>query len=199
MSRNFNQAVENRRSVYAIGKEITISIEEVKNIVEHAVKHVPSSFNSQSGRVVVLVGENHDKLWEITRAELKKIVPEEAFASTDNKLNSFKNGFGTILFFEDQAVVQSLQEQFALYKDNFPIWSLQSNGMIQFTIWTALEDAGLGATLQHYNPLIDDEVKNTWELPANWKLLAQMPFGNVLAAPEEKQFAPLDSRVKVFA
>jgi predicted oxidoreductase (fatty acid repression mutant protein) len=199
MSRNFNQAVENRRSVYAIGKDITVSVEEIKNIVEHAVKHVPSAFNSQSGRVVILLGDNHDKLWEIARAELRKIVPEESFASTDNKLNSFKNGFGTILFFEDQAVVQSLQEQFALYKDNFPIWSLQSNGMLQFTIWTALEDVGLGASLQHYNPLIDEEVKNTWELPASWKLLGQMPFGNVLAAPEAKQFSPLDARVKVFA
>jgi predicted oxidoreductase (fatty acid repression mutant protein) len=199
MNRNFLQAVENRRSIYAIGKEVALSEEELKAIVDHAVIHVPSSFNSQSGRVVVLSGKNHDKLWEIVRAELRKIVPEEAFASTDQKLNSFQNGFGTILFFEDQAVIQSLQEQFSLYKDNFPIWSLQSNGMLQFTIWTALEDNGLGASLQHYNPLIDEEVKSTWGLPDSWKLLAQMPFGNVLAAPDEKQFSPLENRVKVFA
>jgi predicted oxidoreductase (fatty acid repression mutant protein) len=199
MSRNFNQAVENRRSNYAIGKDVTLSVDEIKKIVDHAVMHVPTSFNSQSGRVVILLGDNHNKLWEITRAELRKIVPEEAFASTDNKLNSFQNGYGTLLFFEDQAVVQSLQEQFALYKDNFPIWSLQSSGMLQFTIWTALEDAGLGASLQHYNPLIDEEVKNTWKLPANWKLLAQMPFGNVLAAPDAKEFSPLENRVKIFA
>ena len=198
MSTKFNQAIENRRSIYAIGKNITLSAEEIKAIVEHVVKHVPSAFNSQSARTVILFGDNHDKLWEIARRELKKIVPEDAFASTNEKLNSFQNGYGTILYFEDMGIVQSLQEQFALYKDNFPVWSLQSNGMLEFAIWTALEDAGLGASLQHYNPLIDEEVKKTWNLPGSWKLLAQMPFGNVLAAPDAKEFQPLESRIKVF-
>ena len=32
--------------------------------------------------------------------------------------------------------------------------------MLQLVVWTALEAEGLGATLQHYNPLIDDEVGN---------------------------------------
>jgi len=199
MNKNFNQVIENRRSIYAIGKDSPISAEEIQNIVEHAVKYVPSAFNSQSARVVVLLGEQHDKLWNITRETLRKIVPEEGFAATDEKISSFQNGFGSVVFFEDQAVVEGLQENFALYKDNFPVWSLQSSGMLQFTIWTALEDAGLGASLQHYNPLIDDEVKAQWNLPDKWKLLAQMPFGKPLAAPGEKEFSPLENRVKVFA
>lgn len=74
-------------------------------------------------------------------------------------MDSFKAGYGTVLFFEDQSIVKSLQEQFALYADNFPIWSQQTSGMHQLVVWTALEGEGLGATLQHYNPLIDDEVK----------------------------------------
>ena len=65
MNQNFNQLVENRRSIYALGKESPISNKEIQNIVEHSVKHVPSPFNSQSARVVVLLGENHDKLWDI--------------------------------------------------------------------------------------------------------------------------------------
>ena len=198
MSKNFNQVMENRRSIYAIGKEALVSAEEIQNIVEHAVKHVPSAFNSQSGRVVVLLGEHHDKLWSIARENLRKIVPEENFASTDEKISSFQNGFGSILFFEDQGIVEGLQEQFVLYKDNFPVWSLQSSGMLQFTIWATLEEAGLGASLQHYNPLIDNQVKSQWDIPQNWKLLAQMPFGNPLAAAGEKEFTPLEGRVKVF-
>jgi len=39
-----------------------------------------------------------------------------------------------------------------------------------------LEDAGLGASLQHYNPLIDQETAETWDINPDWKLLAQMPF-----------------------
>ena len=29
-------------------------------------------------------------------------------------------------------------------------------GMLQLAVWTALAEKGLGASLQHYNPLIDD-------------------------------------------
>lgn len=196
---NFKDAYEKRRSIYAISKESPISQEEIVKLVEHAVKYVPSSFNSQSARAVVLFNENHDKLWEITRETLRKIVPAENFSSTSDKIDSFKNGFGTILFFEDTEVVEGLQRQFELYKDNFPVWSLQSSGMLQFTVWTSLSEAGLGASLQHYNPLIDDEVKKQWKLPEQWKLLAQMPFGKPLAPAAEKEFAPLDNRVKSFA
>lgn len=199
MIKNFNEVVENRRSIYAIGKESPVSKKEVQEIVEHAVKYVPSAFNSQSARVVILFGEQHDRLWDITKDVLRKIVPEDAFSSTEEKINSFKNGYGTVLYFEDQAVVEGLQEQYALYKDNFPIWSLESSGMLQFTIWSALEAAGLGASLQHYNPLIDELVKAEWKLPDKWKLLGQMPFGKPLAPAQEKTFAPLEDRVKIFS
>lgn len=70
---------------------------------------------------------------------LRKVVPADAFKATEEKINTFKSGYGTILYFEDQEVVKSLQEQYALYKDNFPVWSLQSSGMLQFVVWTALE------------------------------------------------------------
>lgn len=198
MSKTFREAVESRRSYYAIGKDSKVSVEKVREVVEHSVKFVPSSFNSQSARAVVLAGEHHDRLWEIVRETLRKIVPAESFGPTDEKVNSFKNGFGTILFFEDQAVVEGLQEAFPLYKENFPLWSLQSSGMLQFTVWTAFEELGLGASLQHYNPLIDEEVHRAWELPQSWRLMAQMPFGNPLAQPGEKEFGPLEDRVKIF-
>ena len=42
-------------------------------------------------------------------------------------MNAFKSGYGTVLYFEDSEVVEELQEKFALYKENFPIWSQQSS------------------------------------------------------------------------
>lgn len=197
--KDFRKMVENRRSYYAIEKKSTTSDENIREIIEHAVKHVPSPFNSQSARVVLLLGDHHDKLWEITRETLRKIVPAKSFSSTDEKINGFKNGYGTIMFFEDESVVEGLQEQFPLYKDAFPVWSLQSSGMLQYNIWISVEETDLGASLQHYNPLIDDEVKKTWDLPKKWKLLAQMPFGKPVQEPGEKEFSPLDYRFKVFS
>ncbi|MEC0091252.1 nitroreductase family protein [Paenibacillus macquariensis] len=198
MSKEFFEAIKNRRSVYVISKEPVVSDERIQEIVNEAVKHTPSSFNSQSARVVVLLGEQHDKLWNITENTLKTVVPAESFAPTAEKMTLFRNGYGTVLFFEDQAVVEGLQESFALYADNFPIWSNQSSGMHQLVVWTALEIEGFGASLQHYNPLIDDEVKQTWNIPASWKLLAQMPFGKTVVPAGEKEFQPLEDRVLVF-
>jgi len=198
MSKDFISALKNRRSIYAISKDVSVSDEKIVEIVNEAVKYTPSSFNSQSARVVVLLGEQHDKLWNLTEETLRGVVPAENFAPTAEKMAAFRNGYGTVLFFEDNAVIEGLQAQFEAYKDNFPVWSNQSNGMLQLVVWTALEEEGLGASLQHYNPLIDLKVANEWNVPASWKLIAQMPFGKVESPAGEKQFQPLEERVKVF-
>ncbi|MDF2505296.1 nitroreductase family protein [Clostridium sp.] len=198
MGKNFLDAVADRRTFYGISKEAVASDERIKEIIEHAVKHTPSSFNAQSARVVLLLGKHHDKLWDIAKEDLRKIVPADQFSTTEDKINSFKNGYGTILYFEDRSVIESLQQQFALYKDNFPIWSQQSSGMHQYVIWTALEIEGFGASLQHYNEIIETDVKNQWKIPDNWKLIAQMPFGKPIAEPDEKQYQPLEERIKIF-
>ena len=57
-------------------------------------------------------------------------------------MDSFKAGYGTVLFFEDEAIVKSLQEKFAAYAENFPIWSHQASGMHQLVVWTGLEAEG---------------------------------------------------------
>jgi predicted oxidoreductase (fatty acid repression mutant protein) len=198
MSKDFLTAVADRRSYYGISKETVVSDERIKEIIEHAVKHTPSAFNSQSARVVLLLGDQHDNLWNITKESLRKIVPADQFSSTEEKIDSFKNGYGTVLFFEDSSVIESLQQNFALYKDNFPIWSQQASGMHQFVIWTALEIEGFGASLQHYNELIENDVKKEWSIPDNWKLIGQMPFGKPTAEPDEKKFQPVEERIKVF-
>ncbi|PGY06751.1 nitroreductase family protein [Bacillus sp. AFS031507] len=198
MKTDFYTALKERRSIYGINKDVQVSDERIKEIVEFAVKHTPSAFNSQTARLVVLSGAAHNKLWDITTEALRKVVGDGDFSATQQKMDSFKAGYGTVLFFEDEAVVKLLQEQFALYADNFPIWSNQASGMHQLVVWTALEAEGLGATLQHYNPLIDDEVKKEWNIPDNWKLIAQMPFGNPTVPAGEKEFQSLEDRVKFY-
>ncbi|MDQ8736824.1 nitroreductase family protein [Paenibacillus sp. LHD-38] len=197
-SQAFLEAVKTRRTIYGISKESVISDEKIVEIVQDAVLHTPSAFNSQSARVVVLLGENHDKLWDITTNTLRAIVPADQFEPTEQKMGAFKSGYGTVLFFEDKNVVNGLMESFPSYAQNFPIWSQHSSGMHQFVVWTALENEGFGASLQHYNPLIDEEVKKTWSLSDSWQLVAQMPFGKPTAAPGEKAFQPIEERVKVF-
>ena len=198
MNSQFLSAVKARRTFYGISKETVITDEQLQQLIQEAVKHTPSAFNSQSARVVLLLGQQHDKLWNLTKEALKKVVPASNFAASEEKINSFQAGYASLLFLEDMTVVENLQKSYPLYKDNFPLWSLQSSGMVQHVIWTALEEAGYGASLQHYNPLIDESVKSEWNLPPEWKLLAQMPFGKPSAQPPDKEFLPITERVRVF-
>ena len=187
-----------RRSIYNLTNQLPISNEEVAKVVEHVITHTPSSFNSQTSRVVTLYGESHHKFWEIVRETLRKMVPAEAFANTSAKIDSFSAGFGTALFYEDQDVVKGLQEQFALYADNFPVWSEHSSAIAQFATWTALSEIGVGASLQHYNPIVDAEVAETFDIPSNWKLRAQLVFGSIEAAAGEKTYMDDAARFKTF-
>lgn len=198
VSKEFFTAVRERRSYYGIRKESPISDQRIQQIIEEAVKYTPSAFNSQSTRIVLLLHRQHDELWDLTTDVLKAIVPSDQFASTKEKMNSFRNGYGTILFFEDQKIIEDLQQKFALYQDKFPEWSQHTNAMHQLVIWIALEVEGLGASLQHYNPLIDEKVKQEWEIPEHWKLIAQMPFGVPTSEPSKKEYLLLQERIKVF-
>lgn len=190
-------ALQQRRTQYALGTTLPIGQDAVVELIQQAVEASPSAFNSQSSRVVILFGDASVKVWEFAKDALRPMLPAEAFADTAAKLDSFAAGAGTILFFEDQDVVSNMQQQFALYADNFPIWSEQSAGMAQLAVWTALAAAGIGASLQHYNPLFDAAIQQEWSIPASWKLRAQMPFGSNEAAFGDKAVMPRAERFKV--
>lgn len=199
MSNHFLEIIEKRRSIYAIGKHVKQTPEQLTEFIQNTIKLSPSAFNSQSSRAVILFNDQHQKFWNIVKDALKAFAKdEEAAAKTSAKIDSFAAGFGTVLFFEDQDVVKSMQQQFPLYADNFPVWSEHSTGIAQFATWTALSTIGIGASLQHYNPLVDEKVQATWNVPANWKLRAQLVFGSIEAPAGEKSFMDDAERFKVF-
>lgn len=135
MEMSFMAAVKHRRTNYALGKEKIVGADQIEELVNTAVKHTPSAFNSQSARVIVLFNEQHDRLWDIVKAEFKKIISLERFLVTEEKINqSFQSGFGIILYFEDLNVVKELQQRFPKYKEKFASWSEYSSGMLQFII-----------------------------------------------------------------
>lgn len=113
----FLSLIAARRSFYPLNKTLPIAPKRIQTIVSEALQQVPSSFNSQSNRVVVLFGAEHDKLWDITADILKEIVPADAWEATGAKMAMFKAAGGTALFFEDQEVVRGMQDKFALYAD----------------------------------------------------------------------------------
>jgi len=196
--RNFQEAVLNRRTNYALNDDVSIAPDRIIEMVESMTQAAPSAFNMQSSRVVVLFGEQHEKLWHIVKKTLRKVVAPETFLLTEEKVDGFAKAYGTMLYFDDMSVVDEMAKKYPLYRENFPVWAQQANGMVQFAIWTALADYGLGANLQHYNPLIDTEVKSSFGLPSKWSLVAQMPFGSPAAMPVPIEKIPAAQRVKSF-
>ncbi|MDR2188882.1 MAG: nitroreductase family protein [Azonexus sp.] len=192
------QALKARRSQYALGKSLPLPKAEVAQLIQEAIRQSPSPFNSQSSRAIILFDAESDKFWELVLAALRPIVPAQAFGATEGKIKSFAAGAGTVLFYEDQSVIKGLQEKFALYADNFPVWSEQVSGMAQLAVWTTLAAANIGASLQHYNPLVDDAAAAAWNVPANWKLRAMMPFGSHQAGFGDKSFISDSERFRVF-
>lgn len=197
MTPSFTELLKKRRSIYNLGNRTTLPENEISALIKDAVKYTPSAFNSQSARIVILFGAQNQKLWQITREALAAVVPADKFAPTAQKIASFAAGSGSVLFLDDTQTVKELQEKFPLYRDNFPVWAEQANGMAQLAVWTALAEAGIGASLQHYSPLIDEAVKKEWQLPESWKLIAQMPFGSIEAPAGEKSFLPIEERVLI--
>jgi predicted oxidoreductase (fatty acid repression mutant protein) len=193
----FLQAIKQRRSIYDINRDILVEEKQILELIETAVKYTPSAYNSESQRLAVLLGEKHDRLWEMVKEEIKKRVKPEDFAVSEKKINAFKNGYGTVLFFDDRVTTNALMEKFALYKDNFAKWAIEQNGMLQSNVWVGLESLGLGASLQHYNELIESRVKEEFGIDENWQLNAQMPFGNLVSTPDEKPKKDLAERMKI--
>lgn len=194
---DFLDVLKKRRSIYHLGRNVSLSENEIEGIIKTAVRNSPTAFNAQSPRVLILFGEAHEKLWTLTEAAVKPLTPPEAFEQTKQKLSGFKNGLGTALFFIHTDTVKNLQEQFTLYAENFPVWAEQSNGIAQANTWSALADAGIGANLQHYNPVIDEAVAKEWSIPNNWQLRGQLVFGSKEADAPEKEFLADDERFKV--
>lgn len=172
-----------RHSFYELNNHISLSDKEIEQLIQKTLQLYPSPFNSQSARIVLLLKDNHLKLWDIVLQKLSILTPENKLLALSEKISKFSHAYGTILFYIDKNVVQSLKDKFPLYAENFSNWSYQANAILQFMIWTTLADTSIGANLQHYNPVIDNDIKVAFDIPDNWELVAQMPFGGIVSTP----------------
>jgi predicted oxidoreductase (fatty acid repression mutant protein) len=108
----------------------TVPDAKLRSIVEDAVMYTPSPFNMQAGRAIVVTGNRSDSLWEkiVKPGHLKtlgddgkdpsagsynsmlKIIDrvEASIKVYTQKISEYAAGYGTVLFFEDQAIVNAM-------------------------------------------------------------------------------------------
>lgn len=192
------KSIQKRRSNYALTPQSDLPRDSIEKIVHDTLFYIPSAFNMQSARTVLLFDKSHTALWDIVRDALRPLAAdEEHWKQTEARVAGFANGFGTVLFLEDTAVVEEHKANFALYAAQFDAWAMQEQGMAQFAVWTALSANGMAVNLQHYNPLIDDTVKQRFDIPESWRLIAKMPFGKPSELPKYREYPPVDGRMLI--
>lgn len=194
MASAYLKAIASRRTIYQLSKESTIPNSRIKEILTETIKHSPSSFNNQAQRAVLLIGAEHDKMWDIADETVKTKLGEQAYAGLAPKIAGYKAGYGTILFFDDAETIRPFKEKHP--EMPFDQWNTHSQGMLQIHTWDALELEGLGANLQHYGflPGFQEQVKETWKLPQSWDLHAQMVFGKPTGQPHAKSFDQVEGK-----
>jgi len=196
--KTFKEAMVNRRTIHVVKNEEVISGEKLKELIDDSMKYCPTAFNAQEQRAVVLMGEKNKWFWAALKEKLRAIVPESDFAETEKRIDGFAGGVGTVLVYQDTAIIKGLQEQYAIYADNFPIWAHQASGMLKYIIWASLSAEGYGASLQHYTELIEEDVRKELGIDASWKMVGQIPFGAPGHAPYDKGFEDLEKRVLMY-
>lgn len=192
------KALKARRSVYELKRVSPLSNEEIVEVISQSVALTPSAFNAQTQRVAVLFEAESDEFWDLVSSTLRNVMPNAGFKKTAENLESFK-AQGTILFYIDSSVVEELQENFVLHKESFPVWAQQENGMLQLVIWSELASLGVGASLQHYNPVIDSVIQERFGIDPSWQLVGQMPFGGIGDVGTPKEHLPSSKTVRVFS
>lgn len=187
------------KSEYALAPEWVAPATEVDQLLGVVLQGVPTHFNSQPVRMVLLKDEAHRAHWKLIEQILIKQIGEEAYnEGTRAKIEQcFLSGAGTVLFFDDTQVTKEMQEQFPTYAHNFPIWAQQVQGSHQVMVWLGLSELGFGASLQHYNGMEDEAIRQQVGVPSHWSFVAHMPFGKVLEPAELKDKKPLSETLLV--
>ncbi|GMM35319.1 putative nitroreductase [Saccharomycopsis crataegensis] len=179
-----------RRTIYELKPELPTGVteQEITALASAIIKHTPTSFNIQNIRAIVLYGDANKKLW----SSVYEATKEFPFSGRPKSLA--ETSYGTIVFFNDQTTIDEISKKFEVYKDNFPIWAANANGAAQIDIWKAISAMGLGANLQHFNPWVQESVKD--KVDGSWNVVAQLAFGVPAGEAGEKQFA--DYEIKEF-
>ena len=98
-SKAFIDTLKARRTIYALSHESPVPDSKIQELVTDAIKHVPSSFNSQSTRLVVVLGDEHTKLWDMISDVYKAMLPADKFEHFNGRVMGFRGGYGTVSLF----------------------------------------------------------------------------------------------------
>lgn len=203
MKSEFLNLEKQRHSIYHLGKKTDLSVDEINDLIKNAIKYAPTPFNNQTVRAVIVTGKAQDKLWQVIATVAKKLTGDKYDTMAKPRITSFSQALGTVIFATDKAVVKGTAAKVKAFPGQaFREWSEQAQGNAQFSVWTALAEQKIGASIHHYETLfgqpMEKAIKAAFQLPDNWHLRTEMVFGSIEKPGHSKTFIPDDQRFKVF-
>lgn len=94
---SFLDATILRRSTIDLKNESLIPDALIVEIVKHSLLHTPTPFHVQSTRAVILLNQDHEKLWDIAYEHNSKTAPPELFnTKLSPNIKAFKKAYGTV-------------------------------------------------------------------------------------------------------
>jgi predicted oxidoreductase (fatty acid repression mutant protein) len=96
MAEEYLRLITKRRTYYSLANESPIPDSKVIQTVQEAMRHSPSSLNGRTSRVVVLLGDDHRKLWGMALEIMSSVLSGEQWEMYEKKLNDRKGAYGTV-------------------------------------------------------------------------------------------------------
>lgn len=101
-SSSYLDAVKHRRTVYVVTDNISVSDDRIIEIVNQVIQTLPSSWNIQSTRILVTLGKEHKRFWDVVIDAAKPFVlaqkGEEDWKRNETRFRSFQNAYGTVCY-----------------------------------------------------------------------------------------------------
>jgi predicted oxidoreductase (fatty acid repression mutant protein) len=152
-----------------------------------AARSVPAAYNRPPWHIVV-VHERSGGFWDVVEAAFRDRLGGDRLARYLDRLAGFRGGVGAVLVYEDRTAVEEMRQACGIDHDQARAYSEQGLGMVQLALWLAIVAEGLGASLQHWEALIEDRVAAFLGLPADrFRLAATMPLGFPAEEPRPAQ------------
>lgn len=90
------ELAKSRRNIYQLSGTLPVSPDRIREIVSEAILHVPSPYNCQANRVLILFNSHHKKLWTTGRETLRTFLPPPIFERAAGRLDWFEAAAGTV-------------------------------------------------------------------------------------------------------
>ena len=85
-----------RQTVFYIAPHITIPDERVRKLVANAFHFAPRCISIRYARGLVLLGDEHKKLWDLTLEVARSSVPHSRLGFIERQVELFRKGYGTV-------------------------------------------------------------------------------------------------------